>query len=97
MHLSVSRKSGPLPTRFPVGTRYVVEGRGGENGELRVFSRYVVLPGGRRINLPNDLGTQTRARRARHGQAKSSMEPERGPTRAKKNLVGGGTTRRRAR
>lgn len=46
----------PLPKAFPVGARYVVEGRGGEDGRLQVFSRYVVLPGGRRIKLPTDLG-----------------------------------------
>ena len=48
-------QSSSLPTRFPVGAKYVVEGRGGEDGQLRVFSRYVVLPGGRRIKLPADL------------------------------------------
>jgi hypothetical protein len=33
---------------------YVVEGSGGENGHLRVSSRYVILPGGRRIDVPAD-------------------------------------------
>ena len=55
MHLSVSRRSNRLPKRFPVGTTYIVEGRGGENGQLRVFSRYLVLPGGRRISLASDF------------------------------------------
>ena len=55
MHLSASRKSNSLPKRFPVGTTYVVEGRGGEHGDLRVFSRYVVLPSGQRINLTDDF------------------------------------------
>jgi hypothetical protein len=32
----------------------VVEGRGGEEGHLQVFSRYVVLPDGKRINLGAD-------------------------------------------
>jgi hypothetical protein len=54
MHLSSSNKTSRLPKRFPVGTTYVVEGRGGEDGNLRVFSRYVVLPDGQRINLPAD-------------------------------------------
>ena len=54
MHLSLSRKTSRLPKRFPVGTTYVVEGRGGEDGNLRVFSRYVVLPDGQRINLGAD-------------------------------------------
>jgi hypothetical protein len=55
MRLPIDRQSSPLPKRFPVGARYVVEGRGGEDGHLRVFSRYVVLPGGQRINVPSDL------------------------------------------
>jgi hypothetical protein len=56
MRLPIDRQSTPLPKRFPVGARYVVEGHGGEDGHLRVFSRYVVLPGGQRINVPSDLG-----------------------------------------
>jgi hypothetical protein len=56
MQLSASRKPSRLPKRFPVGTTYVVEGRGGQDGHLRVFSRYLVLPGGRRINLAADFG-----------------------------------------
>ena len=56
MRLPIDRQSSPLPKRFPVGARYVVEGRGGEDGHLRVFSRYVVLPGGQRINVPSDPG-----------------------------------------
>jgi len=41
-----------LPKRFPVGTKYVVEGRSGEPGDIRRFRRYVVLPSGRRIAVP---------------------------------------------
>ena len=44
-----------LPRRFPVGAKYVVEGYGGEKGNLRLIARYIVLPGGRRINVPADL------------------------------------------
>ena len=87
MHLSASHKPNRLPKRFPVGTTYVVEGRGGEEGHLRVFSRYVVLPGGRRINLADDFGgdfagpASPRARRrgrSRNGTpsgAKSRRQP----------------------
>ena len=64
MHLSASRKSNRLPKRFPVGTTYVVEGRGGEHGDLRVFSRYVVLPGGQRINLTEDFTGSSRVPRS---------------------------------
>jgi len=55
MHAPIDRLPGVLPKRFPVGTRYVIEGRGGQDGHLRVFSRYIVLPGGRRINVPTDM------------------------------------------
>jgi hypothetical protein len=64
MHLSDNHQSARLPKRFPVGTTYVIEGRGGGEGHLRVFSRYVVLPDGRRIDLSGDFGgpASTRAR-----------------------------------
>lgn len=35
----------PLPERFPIGTKYVLEGRG------RYVRRYVEYPDGRRIQL----------------------------------------------
>lgn len=40
-----------LPRRFPVGTRFVVEGEPDRHGTLRVVSRYVVMPNGRRYDL----------------------------------------------
>src|ERR1700749_1570347 len=49
MQFSTDHSPSNLPKKFPIGTTYVVEGRGGEAGELQVYSRYVVLPGGRRI------------------------------------------------
>ncbi len=55
MSLPIDRLSSRLPRRFPVGAKYVVEGYGGDNGKLRVIARYVVLPGGQRINVPSDL------------------------------------------
>jgi hypothetical protein len=57
MGISMNRTPRRLPRRFPVGATYVVEGYGGEEGQLRVVARYVVLPGGRRINIPSDVGT----------------------------------------
>jgi hypothetical protein len=51
MGLPMDRLSSRLPRRFPVGAKYVVEGYGGDKGDLRVIARYVVLPGGRRINI----------------------------------------------
>jgi hypothetical protein len=101
MHLSDSHKQDRLPKRFPVGATYVVEGRGGEGGNLRVFSRYVVLPSGRRINLGGDfggsgtVGTRRRARNRDENQAQNREKHR--PARAKKILVGAGTTRQHRR
>jgi hypothetical protein len=57
----VSRVSGSrirrLPSRFPVGTRYVIEGRGGY-----VHLRYLEFPDGRQIKLPADRVTQREPR-----------------------------------
>ena len=52
-----------LPDRFPVGTRYVIEGRGGGQGRLRIHSRYLEFPDGRQVELPVDLAKRARARR----------------------------------
>jgi hypothetical protein len=102
MHFSASHKPDRLPKRFPVGTTYVVEGRGGEHGDLRVFSRYVVLPGGQRINLVDDFGSnfarpaspRGRHPRRRHGtpnRGKSAARP------AKKIMAQAGTGRQQRR
>jgi hypothetical protein len=40
-----------LPSRFPVGTRYIVEGKPGKGGQLQIVSRYVVMPSGVRYDL----------------------------------------------
>ena len=58
MHLRASHKSSRLPKRFPVGATYVVEGRAGARGQLLVSSRYVVLPGRRRIDISADPGKE---------------------------------------
>lgn len=107
MHLSLSRNVRRLPKRFPVGTTYVVEGHGGKDGHLRVFSRYVVLPNGQRINLDADMAGAPafRARRARSRQAALAAGAQnsarsggkRGRARSKKISANGGTPRRHRR
>ena len=59
MHSSADR----LPSRFPIGTRYVVEGRGGGQGRLRIHLRYLEFPDGRLVELPVDLADRPRSRR----------------------------------
>jgi len=62
MGLLIDRLSSRLPRRFPVGAKYVVEGYGGEKGNLRLIARYIVLPDGRRINVPADLSQPASSR-----------------------------------
>jgi hypothetical protein len=63
MHLSAHHPLRRLPKRFRVGTTYVVEGYGGELGDLRVTSRYLVLPSGRRISISDEQSLPVRTRR----------------------------------
>jgi len=58
-----------LPSRFPVGTRYVIEGQGG-----RICLRYLEFPDGRRIDLPADLAARTKSRidSGRRGKSRSA-------------------------
>lgn len=101
MPLSVRHKLSRLPKRFPVGTTFVVEGRaiatsGKNNEQFQVFSRFVVLPGGCRIDLGSDAAAAgTRSRRAR-SRNRQSTGP-RPASRAKKIVTERGTTLRQGR
>ncbi|HZO45845.1 MAG TPA: hypothetical protein VFB68_08120 [Xanthobacteraceae bacterium] len=72
---SVSARSVPvrssaaaerLPSRFPVGTRFVIEGKGG-----RIHKRYVEFPDGRQVALPLETPPRTSSRRRRPHRAGS--------------------------
>jgi hypothetical protein len=70
MPLSLRHKFNRLPKRLPVGTTFVIEGRtvaGDDDNDrqFQVFSRFVVLPGGRRIDLGPVSGGSSRVRRTR--------------------------------
>ena len=66
MAYSLSR----LSSRFPIGTKFVIEGRRTGEGKTKVFSRYLVFPDGTCIRLPKRAGKREtvapryRARRA---------------------------------
>jgi hypothetical protein len=45
-------RSSRLPSRFPVGTKFVIEGRRAGEGEVQVFKRYVEFPDGTHVRLP---------------------------------------------
>src|SRR5580704_11300878 len=57
-----------LPSRFPVGTRFVIEGRAGD-----ICLRYLEFPDGRKVDLPADLAARTKSRSGpgRHGSSRS--------------------------
>jgi len=94
MRLPSNRSQSRLPQRFPVGAIYVVEGYGGEAGKLSVIARYVVLPGGRRINVAADpaLPPSPRALPLRHRpQSKQSGTKQPAHQAGKKFAVRRGT------
>jgi len=56
--------SSRLPSRFPVGTKFVIEGRPSGKGRLQVSKRYLEFPDGTFIRLPmHPLTEKKRARR----------------------------------
>jgi hypothetical protein len=54
-----------LPSRFPVGTRYVIEGRRQADGGLRISMRCLEFPDGRQVRLPSDKAARRRPPRRR--------------------------------
>jgi hypothetical protein len=40
-----------LPSRFPVGTKFVIESRAGSEGQ--VYSRFLEFPDGTQVSLPS--------------------------------------------
>jgi hypothetical protein len=53
----MSSQAVRLPKEFPVGTRYVIEGRAGH-----IQSRYLEFPDGRHVDLPAELAERSRSR-----------------------------------
>jgi predicted component of type VI protein secretion system len=47
-------QTGRLPKRVPVGTKYIIEGKKLAEGQVHVFSRYLLFPDGRCFDLPSD-------------------------------------------
>jgi len=61
------RKAKALPSRFPVGTKFVIEGRPAGDGEVQVFKRYIEFPDGRSVQLPARTARSGGSRRRRQG------------------------------
>jgi hypothetical protein len=77
MNLPANQSFRRLPKRFPVGARYVVEGRSDAHDALRVLSRYVLLPDGRRIDVPVDSRPAAK-RRLFNSRQSQPKEPDAG-------------------
>ncbi|HEY2136669.1 MAG TPA: hypothetical protein VGH49_12320 [Xanthobacteraceae bacterium] len=54
---------GRLPRRFPVGTRYVLEGVPAKDG-MRVISRIIVLPDGQEFDVTDEAAMPRPSRHA---------------------------------
>lgn len=55
--------SSRLPSRFPVGTKFVIESH--RRGERQVYSRYLELPDGTFFKLPSWSSARVTAKRSR--------------------------------
>jgi hypothetical protein len=61
-------RANRLPSRFPDGTKLVIEGPRGGEGQVPVYSRYLEFPDGTLLALPSRAAAQpgqSRRRRAR--------------------------------
>jgi hypothetical protein len=95
MHSRTIRQTRRLPRSFPVGAVYVVEGRGGQYGHLRISARYLIMPGGQRVDVLSTLGRSDRFRARRwHPQTRQphNNAPGRASAGAKNFALVGGTT-----
>ena len=62
-----------LPSRFPVGTKFVIEGKRGGEGQVQVYSRYLEFPDGTFFRLPAHPGKRKSAGRARRVRRPRSL------------------------
>jgi hypothetical protein len=66
----MSFSSSRLPSRFPVGTKFIIEGRPARDGQVQVFSRYLEFPDGTFFPLPSRTARKpARSRRNQHPRA----------------------------
>jgi hypothetical protein len=77
----MARKSVRLPKRFPVGTKYVIEGRTNAEGVFQVSSRYLLMPNGRHIDLPTESRSQPPAHSLAMRAPPTRGRPQRMPPR----------------
>ena len=66
-------KSSRLPSRFPIGTKFVIEGRRG--GEGQVYSRYLEFPDGTFLPLPTHPVQRKSGVTRRSAKSRSPRQP----------------------
>ena len=68
----MSYRTNRLPNRFPVGTKFVIEGKRSGKGQVQVYSRYLEFPDGTFLRLPNRPAGPVPAagRRRRHSRTR---------------------------
>jgi hypothetical protein len=57
-----------LPSRFPVGTKFIVEGRRARAGQAQVFKRFIEFPDGTQLSLPARTAKCRSATETRHNR-----------------------------
>lgn len=96
MRAATEPRSNGLPKSFPAGAVYVVEGRGGDHGRLSVSARYVIMPGGKRIDVtakPREAAAAAVRRRLRLvSTGRPAPRPKEFSRRPKKFAVATGTS-----
>jgi hypothetical protein len=65
-------RANRLPSRFPVGTKLVIEGPRRGEGQVQIYSRYLEFPDGTHLALPSRTAPRrpTPARRNRRQRAR---------------------------
>ena len=68
-------KPKALPSRFPVGTKFVIEGKPAGEGEVQVFKRYIEFPDGTLMRLPVGAPSRQSARKSTRKSTRKARTP----------------------
>ena len=63
----MASRSSSLPSRFPIGTKFVIESQPRRDGETQVFKRHLEFPDGTYLRLPTHTkGVRTTKNKSSH-------------------------------
>lgn len=63
-----------LPSRFPVGTKFVIEGRPSGEGKPQILSRFIEFPDGTKLRLPKRPGLPKGAQKSAPAGRRARMK-----------------------